>query len=128
MNTFSFHEFFFSVFTYYWKGQELSRLIQTYGSVNVKLEKGSHCQSISRGSGPFANFNQTEGVFCQPEVSTYTFVFTNVFNYLPTSYFNNFNLTNVFLCLITGYLEMERISTAASTTKSILELEFDFHS
>ena len=61
---------FFSVFTYYWKGQELSRLIQTYGSVNVKLEKGSHCQSISRGSGPFANFNQTEGVFCQPEVST----------------------------------------------------------
>jgi len=56
-----------SVFTYYWKGQELSRLIQTYGSVEVKLEKGSHCQAISRGSGPFANFNQTEGVFCTPE-------------------------------------------------------------
>jgi len=30
--------------------------------------------------------------------------------------------------IFTGYMEMEGISTTASTTKSFLELEFDFHS
>ena len=33
-----------SVFTYHWKGEEISNLIKTYGTVEVKLEKGSHCQ------------------------------------------------------------------------------------
>lgn len=51
-----------SVFTYHWKGQEISNLIKTYGTVEIKLEKGSHCQAVQRGPQSNATL-----LYCTPE-------------------------------------------------------------